>query len=98
MNRIKLCSEERLLHEVKMDACSWRPLAVIGAYLKTNCGVHFHQMVLDHIDVTNDEYVLKNTQHNCQGVVTKVPLTRSLYVRLGRAGTRPVCGTLVLNF
>jgi hypothetical protein len=66
-----------------------RPLTVTGAFLLPDQvidgdffseEVFFHQMVLDRVDVSTDEYVLQNSSFEDGGAVLRIPKTREYYV------------------
>jgi len=66
-----------------------RPLTVTGAYLFPEeiedgnfypAEVFFHQMVLDRVDESTDEYVVQNTDFDLDVPVLRIPKTRAYYV------------------
>ena len=56
-----------------------RPLTVTGAFLLPDDTIFFHQMVLDRVDDSTDEYVLQNSSFKHGGPVFRVPKTREYY-------------------
>jgi hypothetical protein len=57
-----------------------RPLTVTGAFLLADDTIFFHQMVLERVDDSTDEYVIQNTCFKHGGTVLRIPKTRECYV------------------
>ena len=66
-----------------------RPVTVTGAYLLPNRfidgdffpeEVFFHQMVLDRVDDSTNEYVIHNTSFDEGGPVLRIPIKNAYYI------------------
>jgi hypothetical protein len=55
-------------------------LTVTGAFILPEDTIFFHQMVLDCVDDSTDEYVLQNSSFEHGGAVVRIPKTREYYV------------------
>ena len=56
-----------------------RPLTVTGAFLLSDDTILFHQMVLDRVDDSSNEYIIQNSDFDRGTPVMRIPKAREYY-------------------